>query len=195
MRSVCAVDGRRFRSFKKIALATAGLYVLARQARGQSIPITGDLVRDDPSNIFYDGSNYYYFTDGNGITSRSSTNLTGWTTVRRCSRLRRFLHGPIQPLHLMADISGHRMWHTLVENIIFIMRFRIGGRLTRRLVRLLAHRFPARHGPIRGKWLNRITRQSPLRIRPHTMLLIQALWWTATLIKFGCRGVLIHRGF
>src|SRR5580658_4928500 len=70
----------RTRRIRRAALAVAGILGFVRGARSQSIPLSGDLGAHDPSDVYYDGSQYYFFADGNGITDFSSTNLTTWTS-------------------------------------------------------------------------------------------------------------------
>ncbi len=65
--------GSRSRS-ALIALAASCTIASSLQAQ-----LTGQTGAHDPSTLFKDGSNYYYFATGQGIISRRSTNKTNWS--------------------------------------------------------------------------------------------------------------------
>src|SRR4051812_38082757 len=50
--------------------------ILASSARGQ---LSGEVGAHDPSTLIMDGSKYYYFATGQGIVSRTSSDMVSWT--------------------------------------------------------------------------------------------------------------------
>ncbi|HZZ26912.1 MAG TPA: family 43 glycosylhydrolase [Pirellulales bacterium] len=60
-----------------IAIVCATLVACPRHSFAQ---LSGEIDAHDPSDVIEDGSTYYYFATGQGIVSRSSTDLTSWTT-------------------------------------------------------------------------------------------------------------------
>ncbi len=61
--------------------AALGLVLPGTGALAQQIPIIGETFAHDPSPIIKDGSNYYYYSTGQGILGRTSTDLSHWSDI------------------------------------------------------------------------------------------------------------------
>jgi arabinan endo-1,5-alpha-L-arabinosidase len=65
---------------RRILLAAAiAAGALTASAQAQELPVLGVTGAHDPSTIIQEGSNYYYYSTGQDILARTSTNLTNWS--------------------------------------------------------------------------------------------------------------------
>src|SRR5438309_10385198 len=60
------------------AAAAAVMLINARWSLGQ---LSGQTGAHDPSSLIKDGSNYYYYATGQGIASRTSTDMVNWSAA------------------------------------------------------------------------------------------------------------------
>ena len=68
----------RLRQLLGGCIAVACLVVAPGTARGQTMPLTGDIQVHDPSTIVKCGQDYWLFATGNGLASRRSKDLLHW---------------------------------------------------------------------------------------------------------------------
>jgi autotransporter-associated beta strand protein len=62
----------------RLPLAAAAILV-ASIANAQQVPILGETFAHDPSPLVKDGSSYYYYSTGQGILARSSSDMSHWS--------------------------------------------------------------------------------------------------------------------
>jgi autotransporter-associated beta strand protein len=61
-----------------LPLAVAAI-LIAPMAIAQQVPILGETFAHDPSPLVKDGSSYYYYSTGQGILARSSSDMSHWS--------------------------------------------------------------------------------------------------------------------
>ena len=66
-------------AIRRLLAPSIGLAFVLIGAHSAFAQLSGTTGAHDPSDVIKDGNTYYYFATGQGIISRSSTNLTNWS--------------------------------------------------------------------------------------------------------------------